>query len=213
MAAGASCLALIAAAPVAAADLACPALTAPPGISITYSEPVLVEDAGKTVEQLNAMSGGYRNDQHSVFGLTRAVPRFEYETRATIQVRADGSVCMVPEVKIFAGFRELTVYLAREIAGQCRRNAIRDHEYEHVAAWRSHMKAGSRLMEMALQQAFSGYRRFDSMPAAQAELPRWVEQEIGPLQQRLLASVAKAQQRIDSTLSYRAVEDRMRGCP
>lgn len=207
------CAALISWHPARAADGRCERIPASPSVTVVYDDFAVVEDYRKTVSELTALAGGATARNHNVYGLTVAEPRIDYQVTARLVTAADGSTCVAPDVLVRAGFRALTVYLASEIHDRCRLEAIREHEYEHVAVWRNHMRAGTRLFEVKLRQAFSRYRPVARAASAEAELQAWTRSELGPLEQRLYQSIEKAQASIDSSMSYDVVANRLRACP
>ena len=191
----------------------CAQLTQPPLVRVIYTDVAITEDYTQTIASLKAISGHAMDQHHSVYGLTQATPKLDYEFKAVISSLPDGKVCMVPEVIIKAGFSSIRVYLAKELEDSCRKQIIREHELEHVSAWKAHIRAGTKLMELPLKNAFSQPRQYDSISQAEQDLRPWVQAVIKPLEHRLMESVATEQHAIDSSFSYGNVENRLRTCP
>ena len=182
-------------------------------VKVSFQDLAVSEDDTRSLAYLQSLSGKAMDQHHHVLGLTHAEPMLSYEVKAIISAMPEGIVCMMPEVTIKAGFSNMQVYLAREIEGDCRRQIIRDHEFEHVSTWKSYLRAGSKMMEAPLTVAFSIPRQYDTVSQAEQDLRPWAEKLIKPMEQKLLASAALAQREIDSPMSYNYVETRLRSCP
>jgi len=191
----------------------CAQLAQPPLVRVIYTEVTITEDYTQSIASLNALSGHTMDQHHSVYGLTYATPKLDYDFKAMISSMPDGKVCLVPEVMIKAGFSAIQIYLAKELQDSCRKQIIREHEFEHVSAWKSHMRAGTKLMELPLKNAFALPRQYDSISQAEHDLRPWVQEVMKPLERGLMESIATAQRAIDSPFSYGNVENRLRTCP
>jgi hypothetical protein len=191
----------------------CEKLMGPGKVVVMYTDIVPAEDSSRTVKGLQSMSGKTNDTYHNVYGLTHAEPEFRYEFQTRWRTSPDGQTCMVPDVSIKLGFAAMRVYLARELQDNCRRNIVREHELEHVSAWRSHFRIGGRMLEEPLRTAFSQPRYYASQTQASADLKPWVEGVLKPLQQRLMNSAVAAQRAIDSPAAYQRVSQRLHGCP
>ena len=182
-------------------------------VVVTYTDIVAAEDSSHTIKSLQAMSGKTYDAYHSVYGLTRAEPEFRYEIRSRWRIRPEGETCIVSDISIKLGFSAMRVYLARELQDSCRRNIVREHELEHVSAWRSHFEIGAKMLEEPLGAAFSQPRYYVSQTQAQADLKPWVEGVLHPFQKQLMNGAAAAQRAIDSPAAYERVKQRLRACP
>jgi hypothetical protein len=182
-------------------------------IIINYTDIFVSEDYSKPTAYLKALADNALDQHHNVFGLTHAEPKLEYQLHANFAKSPDGKICAIPDLTINAGFTSMKVYLAQEVTSSCRRQIIREHEYEHVAAWKSHLRAGTRLLENPLRVAFSEPRYYESSIAAEQDLKPWVSSMIKPLEQRLFIGLNQAQHAIDSPMSYEHVEAKLRSCP
>lgn len=182
-------------------------------VEIDYDDPEVVVDERHNIQELRSLSGKGVVENQNVYGLTHAEATLEYEVKGHVQVMPNGSVCMVPQVKIHAGFSELKVYVADDLHDACRRQVVHDHEYEHVNVWRSHMRAGSRLMQAPVLQELAKPRMYPDRWEAENALRPWVDSIIQAYQQRLFANLNAAQQAVDSPASYQYVERRLKACP
>jgi len=191
----------------------CAQLAQPSLVRVIYTDVANTEDYTQSITYLKALSGRAMDQHHSVYGLTHATPKLDYEFKAVISSSPDGKVCMVPEVTIKAGFSDMQVYLAKELQDNCRKQIIREHEFEHVSAWKSHMRAGTKLMELPLKNAFAQPRQYDSISQAEQDLRPWVQSVMKPLVSRLMENITTTQRSIDSSFSYGNVENRLRTCP
>ncbi|HVW64545.1 MAG TPA: hypothetical protein VHB01_05980 [Nitrosospira sp.] len=182
-------------------------------IAATYRDIVPTEDSSRSVKSLRSLSGKTGDPYHHVYGLTHAEPAFSYRFMPRWHTGPDGQVCALPDVSVEIGFSSMRVYLARELQETCRKGVVRDHEMEHVSAWKSHLRAGARLLEGPLHQAFSQPRYYRTQAEAEAGLKLWVEEEMKLLWKRLMDSAITAHRTIDSPLSYNQVNNRLRNCP
>jgi len=197
------------------ADIAdsCAQLAQHASVKIIYTDLPMSEDHSHAAAALKALSGNTLGRQHNVYGLTYAKPKLDYEIRASFAESSRGKVCMAPDVTIKAGFTAMKIYLAQEIPDSCRKGIIREHELEHVATWKAHLRAGTRLMETPLRQAFAKSRVYESRSLAEQDLQPWVDEVVKPLKHQLFQHLINAQRAIDSPLSYGNVETRLRACP
>ena len=182
-------------------------------VTVAYTDIVPAEDSSRTIKGLQSLSGKVDDSYHNVYGLTHAEPEFRYEFQARWRTSPDGRTCMIPDVSVKLGFAAMRVYVARDLQDSCRRNIVREHELEHVAAWRSHFRIAARMMEEPLRIAFSQPRYYVSQNQARADLKPWVEGVLKPFQQRLINGAMGAQRAIDSPGAYQRVTQRLRSCP
>ncbi len=182
-------------------------------VVVMYTDIVATENSSHTIKSLQAMSGKANDAYHSVYGLTHAEPEFRYEFQTRWRISPEGQTCMVPDVSIKLGFSAMRVYLARELQDSCRRNIVREHELEHVSAWRSHFGIGAKMLEEPLSAAFSQPRYYASQAQARADLKPWVEGVLRPFQKQLMNGAAATQRAIDSPAAYERVKQRLRTCP
>jgi hypothetical protein len=182
-------------------------------IVVIYKDIVVTEDSSRTVKSLKSLSGKTHDLHHHVYGLTHAEPVFNYKFRPKSYVGPGGQTCTLPHVTVEMGFSSLRIYLAKELQESCRKGVVRDHEMEHVSAWKSHFRAGAKLLEAPLRRAFSQPRHYPTKAHAEAGLKLWVEEEMKVFWKHLMDSVISAQRAIDSPISYNQVKNRLRNCP
>lgn len=191
----------------------CDALAAQARFSVVFEDRPITRDDTRTREQLRNISqlGGAAN--HHVYGLTFAQARIGYAMQSTALAAPGGAVCVVPNLSVTLGLADLTVYLARELTQPCRRAVVEEHEQEHVAVWRSHLRAGARLLEPVLRQALARPFQFASMAQAQSGLRQQIDAALAPLTKNLQDGILQANRDIDSPASYQAASRRLDTCP
>ncbi len=182
-------------------------------VKTSYTDRIVSEDSEHPLTYLKSLSDHKLDQNHNVLGLTVAKPELTYEFKSILSATPEGKVCMVPEITIKSGFSVMQIYLAKELQSNCKRQIIREHEYEHVSTWKNHIRIGTKLMESSMKQAFSQPRYYASTTEAERDLNSWVLEVIQPIEQRLLNGIERAQSAIDSPLSYSRVESRLLTCP
>jgi hypothetical protein len=191
----------------------CEKLMGPGKVVVMYTDIVPIEDSSRPAKALQSISGKINDAYHNVYGLTHAEPELRYEFQARGRTGPNGRTCMIPDVSVKLRFATMRVYLATELQDNCRRNTVREHEREHVSAWRSHFRIGARMLEEPLRTAFSQPRYYASENQARADLRPWVEGILKPLQQRLMSGAVTAQRAIDSRAAYQRITQRLHACP
>jgi len=194
-------------------DLTCEQIASLAAVDVAYVDAQVREDHTQSVVQLKRLAQGNIQDHHMVYGLTHAEPELNYKFSLVFASTPDKKVCVVPNIRITSGFKEIKVFLASEVQDTCKKTVIRDHEYEHVRAWKTHLRAGSRLMTGPLLSALAAPQTYDSVAEAERLYPQLVEKTIQQWDQRLKNNLADAQQSIDSPFSYGLVEQRIQACP
>jgi hypothetical protein len=192
---------------------ACTKLGETVAVVVTFMDIAASENSAHTLKSLKSLSGKTSDPHHNVYGLTQAEPTFSYEIKPRWGINPVGQTCIVLDVSVKMGFSAMRIYLARELQNSCRKNIVREHELEHVSAWKSHFRIGARLLEDPLRRAFSQPRYYASRTQAQTDLQPWAEGVLKPFQQQLMQGVASAHRAIDSPLSYNHVKKRLRACP
>lgn len=191
----------------------CEKMAAESKFSIVFEDAPLVRDNTRSLDELKRLSQLATGSYHFVYGLTRAQAKAEYEIRAVVLTDTDGSICATPSIAFKIGLSELTVYLAKELTNTCKRDAVDDHEQEHVNTWRGHMRAGSRLLEPVLRKSLVRPFYFNRADEVQPGLQRQVDTVLGPLMENLQKGIAANHNQIDSPLSYRITAQRINACP
>jgi hypothetical protein len=191
----------------------CARLSREAKVEVLYEDVQIAWNDRLSIQQLKRMSNLSANSFHNILGVTHAEPAVSLASDARILVAADGRACAVPNLTIRLGFKALTVYLAHDIPGDCRRRIVAAHEQEHVAVWRDHYRAGARLMQTRLQAVAGKTFHAASKDALESEMKSRVEGEVASLLTALYEGAVAANRHIDSPASYRRVADQMRGCP
>lgn len=191
----------------------CEALANQAQVSVAFEDRPITRDDTRSREQLRNMSQREGAANHSVYGLTYAQARMAYTLRSTALTGPDGAVCVVPSLSVTVGLADLTVYLARELTQPCRRAIVEAHEQEHVAVWRTHLRAGARLLEPVLRNTLARPFHFASMADAQTGLRQQIDAALAPLTRNLHDGIVLANRNIDSPSSYQAALQRLNTCP
>jgi hypothetical protein len=182
-------------------------------VSVTFQDRSVVVDQFRNIEALNGLSGKRLGSHHNVYGLTHAEPYFRLNVVPRAFADGHGQICAIPDISLSLGFTEMVVYLARELTDQCRRDVIWQHEEEHVKTWKAHLRASAQLLTTILRRELGEPRIYFSRDATEAGVRLWADELVVPWVKRVLATVAEAQQAIDTPASYSAVLSRLRTCP
>lgn len=193
--------------------LACEKLATEATIRVVFEDQQVIRDDSRSIEVLKRLSQSDSNPYHSVLGLTHAEPSARIDVTPHLLTNGDGQVCGVASIQLKLSFSAIQVYLASDLKDSCRRRIVDEHEQEHVAAWRSHLKTGARLMESMLRNQLGRAAYFISSAEAKVVLRQRVDELIVPLLKKLNDGIGAANQQIDSASSYQYVEGRMRACP
>ncbi len=207
----------LAAAPAGAADAdfvrQCEALVARSQFTVVFADRPIARDDSRSSDELRLLSQRAASANHLVQGLTYGQARMAYALHSVSLSDAAGAVCVVPSMQVTVGLSDLTVYLARELVQPCRRAIVEAHEQEHVAVWRSHLRAGARLLEPALRNALARPFYFTSLAQAQSGLRQQVDAVLRPLTRSLQDGIVAANREIDSPASYQASSQQLNACP
>jgi hypothetical protein len=207
------CLASLVAHAGASFNERCEKLAAEATISVVFEDkPVSREDNSK-VDELTRMAGSGVNRFHNVLGITHAVPSANMAFSARFLNDDEGGTCAVPSALVKLGFSSLEVRLAQELTNPCRRRIVEEHEQEHVAVWRNHLRIAARLLTSQLTSAYARPEHFRSPADGEQILRERIEQHVTTSLKELHEGIMKAHQQIDSAGSYRDVESLMRACP
>ena len=194
-------------------DARCNTLASETRIQVLFEDRPAARDDSRSLDELRRLSQSAASPYHRVLGLTHAEPTSRLEVKVQILQGPDGKVCAAPSVTLRLGLSNLTVYLAREVQGSCRRAIVEAHEQEHVAVWRNHFRIGARLLTTQLQQALGQAAVFDDANQASALLTQRVENLVERQLKVLVDGIRSAHQQIDTPGSYQLEEGRMRACP
>lgn len=192
----------------------CQAMLAQAHIGVVFEDAVVARDDSRGLEELKGLSRQSSGPYHQVYGLTQAQAGTRYAVRAAMLAHADGRVCVVPSLDVTISVTGLTVYLARELGDNaCRRAIVEDHEQQHVAVWRNHLRAGARLLEPALRERLAEPFVFASAQAMKDGFRGRVEAVLKPLLRQLQDGIVTAHRHIDSAQSYQETAQRLMACP
>ncbi len=192
----------------------CQALVAQSRIRVVFEDAVLARDNTRSLDELKALSRQSSGRYHQVYGLTQAQAGARYAVRAAMLAHADGRVCAVPSLEVTISVTGLTVYLARELGNNdCKRSIVDEHEQEHVAVWRNHLRAGARLLEPILRQRLDEPFIFASAQEVKDGFRGRVDAVLNPLLRQLQDGIVAANRQIDSPQSYQATGQRLMACP
>jgi hypothetical protein len=207
------CLAALSAQANGSFNERCEKLAAEATIRVLFEDKPITRDDSHNVDELTRLAGSGITRFHSVLGLTHAVPSASMEFTTRFLNDGEGGTCAVPLATLKLGFSSLDVNLAREITNPCRRQIVEEHEQEHVAVWRDHLRIGARLLAIQLTNAYGRPDYFRSPDDANQILRERIEQHVSTALKELEDGIMGAHQQIDSQGSYRQVENRMRACP
>jgi len=191
----------------------CEKLAAEANISIVFEDKPITRNDSSKADELTRMAGSGVNRFHNVLGTTHAVPSANMAFSVRFLNDGEGGICAVPSAIVKLGFASLEVRLARELTQPCRRGIVDEHEQEHVAVWRNHLRIGARLLTARLTATYARPDYFRSPADAEQILRERIEEDLSTTLKELHAGIMKAHQQIDSAGSYRDVENRMRACP
>jgi hypothetical protein len=191
----------------------CEKLAAEATIRVVFEDKPVTRDDSHNIDELTRIAGSGVNRFHNVLGITHAVPSANMVFAMRFLNDGEGGTCAVPSVTVKLGFSSLDVNLARELTNPCRRQIVDEHEQEHVAVWRNHLRIGARLLTTQLTNTYARADYFRSPADAEQILRERIEQHVTTALKDLQEGIMTAHQQIDSAGSYRQVENRLRTCP
>lgn len=194
-------------------EIACEKLAGEAAIRVVFEDSQVSRDDSRNLETLKRLSRSDTSPYHNVLGLTHAEPVASLDVAPRILTDFDGRACGVPSLNLRLGFSAMQVYLASELKDSCRRRIVDEHEQEHVAVWRNHLRAGARMLEALLRRKLGQTANFRTSAEADEQLRRRVDELIVPLLKDLQDGIGANQRQIDSAASYQYVEGQMRSCP
>jgi len=194
-------------------ELACEKLAGQAAIRVVFEDRPVSRDDSRSLNVLKRLSGAGNNPYHSVLGLTHAEPTASLDLTPHVLTDVDGQVCGVSSLSLKLSFSALQVYLASDIRDSCRRRIVEEHELEHVAVWRNHLRVAARMLEVLLRRKLGETAYFRTPAEADETLRRRADQLIAPLLKNLKDGIVADQQQIDSAASYQHLENRLRACP
>ena len=152
--------------------------------------------------------GHVQGPWHVPLGLTHSATSARYETAFTYS-RDRGMYCVsLTKAEISVGLVELTVYVSNEYArGTCQYEAIHAHEMDHVKRNREVMKRYQERIRKALSRVLRAKRviRVYNKAEARSAYILAFQRAVKPLLRDLIAEQGRANARIDTERSYRAI--------
>lgn len=194
-------------------EVACQKLAAEAAIRVVFEDRPVSRDDSLGLEALKRLSTSGNNPYHNVLGLTHAEPVASLDVLPRILTDSDGRTCGVSALNLKLGFSAMQVYLASELRDSCRRRIVEEHEQEHVAVWRSHWRAGARMLEGLLRRKLGQPAYFQTPAEADEVLRRRAEALIVPLLKDIENGIEVNQRQIDSPASYQHAAGQLRACP
>lgn len=192
----------------------CASLAAAARIEVLFEDGQITRNNRLGSLELKRMSSFDASPYHSVLGLTHAKPDLAIESSTRILTASDGRACTVPSLTVKLRFSELEVFLARDIPDECQRRFVEAHEMEHVAIWRTHFRAGAKMIQNRMQALFSKPLFAASKTELEHDLKSQVENELRSLLSALHAGARAANLQIDSAAAYQYANNQMmQTCP
>jgi hypothetical protein len=192
----------------------CEKLATEARIKVVFEDKSVARDETRSLDELKRISGpGAANRNHSVLGLTHAEPAVNVELSTNLLTDQDGKVCAVPSFTLRLHLGHFAVYLAKELGDACRKNIVDEHEQEHVAVWRNHLRAGAQLSQVLFQRKLAGPHYFADRASVEAGLRQRIDEQVSFALNSIKESIRVAHQQIDSPSSYGMTERRLRACP
>lgn len=199
--------------PVAAALAACPSDAAEPALTVTIGAPPVIYRLDETAATLAARAsenGTALGRGRGLLGLT--VNRYDVHiTVVTENLRADGAAC----ARLHAA--QISVVPATEVlvdhrfaAGTCQRQAILDHENQHVAIYRNALAQVVPAAEAAIRQALPPALAATPDQPAEGAYARLIQDALDPVLAAVRARAQDGNSSIDTAESYASV---FRRCP
>ena len=182
-------------------------------IEVVFEDSLVKRDDSRTKEELGRLAQSNQNPNHIVLGLTHAEPFANSLVTTQFLADQDGITCAVPSIKVKLGFLKLQVYLAKELDNTCHQSIVLSHEQEHIAVWRNHLRAGSKLLTHLLKSEFRQATYFSNREEAGVILRQRVQSSIALQLTNLKLGILQAHKQIDSPASYRYEQGRMLACP
>ena len=197
--------------PFASFESRCEGLS-PPQFDVEALPVLHVEDDSLSLNNLTHIHAPGA-DRYRTIGLTKGQLAYESTLESKgIEDWRNAQVCTRPSVKVVLRVTPVTVYVAREIAGDpCRRPAILEHEMKHVAVYRDYLAEAVADMRHELPRALGSelvYAR--NAAAAQENLRARLQAFMRAFMQKHYAELSARQAAIDTSEEYARLA---RACP
>jgi hypothetical protein len=201
--------------PASAADSfeeRCAQLFDPARIVVVYEDQAPERDDTLDIHALEGLAARRGDRTARVLGLTHAEVSTQLQVSARTLATPAGRVCAAPQLRVTLGYENFRVFVARDAGNACRRGVVETHEREHVSIWRNYLRAGASLLATQLRQDLAPPQFFDSMALADRNLSRQVQAVVAGHVRKLVESIVRANQQIDTPAAYQVEAGRMQAC-
>lgn len=145
---------------------------------------------------------------HRTIGLTHA----KFAHRSSIDVkgfedRLGHRACVRPQVTVELSLEPMTVYIAREYAGdECRARVIREHEQRHVDVYHAYAREAAKTLDARLQQVVGRAPHYAlTVRDAQQALDRRIGMLLDTFMRESRDVIAERQSHVDTPEEYARV--------
>lgn len=186
-----------------------------PAVTVTrLLDERFVVNARHSYKELNQLGAAYARPGIQVLGLTRGNAVVQFATSIPSYVDRTGRwECASPQLALTLGFREMTVYVAKEFPeGSCAYQEIYQHELRHVKAYQTHLAGIEKDVTDTLNRRFAtGGLWRGPVGQARARLQRELNERWLPYIKREMARAEEAQALIDTHEEYARVTEACNG--
>lgn len=192
--------------PLQSFEARCARLPAAPPAVVAVPIEILEDDTRSQHDLVLLLDGPAAG--HRALGITRA--RVGHDAALEIKGLKDpgsGRACFRAGVRVELALKPLTVYVAREIAGDpCQRAAIHEHEMKHVAVYAAWLDEAAAALAQALAAEFAdGVHYADDGEAAQRALRARLESFVKAHSEAAGRELEDRQRAVDSPEEYARV--------
>ena len=172
----------------------------PSTVTVATSLPAIAENRSVPTETLTRMSEAQSESLRTI-GLTRA----KFGHRSMLEVkgvedRVGARACVRPTVSVELFVAPMTVYVAREYAGDpCRARVIREHEQRHVDTYLGYAREVAPMLKVELERVIGRAPHFGyTVGEAQANLDRMLGDALATFMRDAERTLAVRQAAIDT---------------
>lgn len=178
------------------------------GVKVALEPWSVAENQSLPFATLTRISEG-PSPAHRTIGLTQA----NFGHRSSIEVkgledRAGNRACVRPRVQVDLYVRQLTVYIAREYAGDpCKARAIRAHEQRHVDVYTTYAAESVERLSAKLSSVVGSRPHYaSSVTEAQRRLDRRVQETLESFMRESGRALDAQQAQVDTPEEYARVD-------
>jgi hypothetical protein len=185
----------------------CEASLPPARVDVVAAPAAYKIDRTRSYRELTAMSGDAAPGIRAL-GLTTAEVGHRAAVEAVgIEDTRSGRICARPSIRVTLSASPMTVYVAREIAGDpCKEAAAREHEMKHVAVYESEIAAVAREARAALAASYGNrVLHYGSRAEADRETSAALDRQMLELLSGVAARVRERQRAVDTPEEYARV--------